>query len=207
MRRTIVNLTHYIILALTITGSGCTSFSNNPPSATKKPPKTTRYIIGPRDTLKIFVWQHPDISTTVPVQPDGNVTIPLVEDMLASGKTSSQLARDLEKALDKYLKNPVVTVSVTEFIGTYREQIRVVGQATRPQAVSYRNNMTLLDIMIEVGGLTEFAAGNQAKIVRRVNGTLEEFNVRLGDLLKKGDMSVNLKMYPGDILIIPESWF
>jgi polysaccharide export outer membrane protein len=153
------------------------------------------------------VWQHPDISTTVPVQPDGNITIPLVEDMPASGKTSSQLARDLEKALDKYLKSPIVTVTVTEFIGTFREQIRVVGQATRPQAISYSDNMTLLDIMIEVGGLTEFAAGNQAKIVRQVKSIPEEFNVRLGDLLKKGDMSVNLQMYPGDILIIPESWF
>jgi polysaccharide export outer membrane protein len=207
MRKSILTTTLYIILGLTIVGSGCTSFSNVPPSAATKPSATTRYIIGPRDTLKIFVWQHPDISTTVPVQPDGNITIPLVEDMPASGKTSSELARDLEQALDKYLKKPIVTVTVTEFIGTFREQIRVVGQATRPQAVSYRNNMTLLDIMIEVGGLTEFAAGNQAKIVRQVNKTPEEFNVRLGDLLKKGDMSVNLHMYPGDILIIPESWF
>lgn len=188
-------------------GMGCSSVYHIPPSATKKPPETARYIIGPRDTLKIFVWQHPDISTTVPVQPDGNITIPLVEDMPASGKTSSQLARDLEKALDKFLKTPIVTVTVTDFIGTFREQIRVVGQATRPQAVSYRNNMTLLDIMIEVGGLTEFASGNQAKIVRYIHGKPLEFNVRLGDLLKKGDMSVNLEMHPGDILIIPESWF
>jgi len=207
MQRHLLSTILLLIVGLTL-GSGCTSFSDVPRSATTSPATTTRYIIGPRDTLKIFVWQHPDISTTVPVQPDGNITIPLVEDMPASGKTSSQLARDLENALDKYLKNPNVTVTVTEFIGTYREQIRVVGQATRPQAVSFRDNMTLLDIMIEVGGLTEFAAGNQAKIVRQIHdGKPQEFNVRLGDLLKKGDMSVNLEMHPGDILIIPESWF
>ena len=165
------------------------------------------YIIGPGDSVQIFVWGKPELSTTVPVRPDGNVTVPLVEDLAASGKTSSQLARDLESNLSKYIKNPIVTVTVTQFVGRYSEQIRVVGEASEPKMIPYKEDMSLLDVMIEVGGLTEYAAGNRASIVRKATGKQKQFRVYLDDLLKDGDISKNVDMYPGDILIIPESWF
>ena len=133
--------------------------------------------------------------------------MPLVEDMQAVGKTSTQLARDLEKALGTYLKEPVATVTVTEFVGNFNDQIRVVGQAVKPQALTYRDELSLLDVMIEAGGLTEFAAGNGAKLVRRTGAGLKTYDLRLADLLNKGDMSANLAMQPGDIVVIPESWF
>lgn len=167
---------------------------------------TGTYQIGPGDTLKIFVWRNEDISITVPVRPDGRISTPLVKEMPVVGKTPSQLARDIEEALKQYIKNPVVTVIVTDFVGTFGEQIRVVGQATKPQALPYRENITLLDVMIEVGGLTEFAAGNRAKIVRKVDGGSEEIKVRIEDLIENGDISANPEMKPGDVLIIPESW-
>jgi len=176
-------------------------------SATTTSTTSTNYIIGPGDTLQIFVWRNPDVSATIPVRPDGKISTPLVEDMQAVGKTPTQLARDIEKALGTYLKNPVATVTVTEFVGTFNEQIRVVGQAAEPQALTYRDDLTLLDVIIEVGGLSEFASGNGAKLVRRTSDGIETFNVRLEDLLNKGDMSANVNMQPGDIVVIPESWF
>ena len=166
-----------------------------------------QYIIGPGDTVNIFVWGNNDLSATVPVRPDGRITTPLVEDVQASGKTPSQLAREMEAHLQRYIKNPVVTVIVTNFVGRFSEQIRVVGEATQPQAIPYRERMTLLDVMIQVGGLTEFASGNRARIVRTVNGKQKEFRVRLNDLIRDGDISANVLMQPGDVLIIPESWF
>ena len=144
---------------------------------------------------------------SVPVRPDGKITTPLVEDLPASGKTSSQLARDIEKALAKYIQEPVVTVIVTGFVGPYGEQIRVVGQAAKPQALPYRKDMSLMDVLIAVGGITDFAAGNQASIIRSISGTQQQFAVRLNDLIKDGDMSANVPMRPGDILVIPESFF
>lgn len=144
---------------------------------------------------------------TVPVRPDGKITTPLVEDLPASGKTSSQLARDIEKALGKYIQEPVVTVIVTGFVGPYGEQIRVIGQAAKPQALPYRKDMSLMDVLIAVGGITDFAAGNQASIIRSISGTQQQFAVRLNDLIKDGDMSANVPMRPGDILVIPESFF
>ncbi len=169
--------------------------------------ETPLYIIGPGDSVQMFVWSNPDLSATVPVRPDGRITTPLVEDVQASGKTPTQLARDMEKELEKYIKNPVVTIIVTGFVGRSSEQIRIVGEATQPQALPYRENMTLLDVMIAVGGLTEFASGNKASIVRVIDGVQKQIRVRLKDLLKKGDISANVKMMPGDILIIPEAWF
>ncbi len=169
--------------------------------------ETPYYLIGPGDSLNIFVWRNPDLSTSVPVRPDGRITIPLVEDLQASGKTPTQLARDIEKALAKYVKDPLVTVMVTGFVGPYSQQIRVVGEATRPQALPYRDRMTLLDVMIAVGGLTEFAAGNRARLIRIVDGEQQVMELRLDDLLKDGDISANIPMLPGDTLIIPESWF
>ena len=169
--------------------------------------KTPDYIIGPGDNVNIFVWRNPELSTTVPVRPDGKITTPLVEDVPAAGKTPTKLARDMEKALGTYVKNPVVTVIVTTFAGPYDKEIRVVGQATRPQALAYRDHMTLLDLMIAVGGVTQYAAGNNATIVRIANGKRHQFRVRIDDLLNDGDMSANVAMLPGDILIVPEAWF
>lgn len=168
---------------------------------------TPDYLIGPGDSVQIFVWRNPELSATVPVRPDGKITTPLVEDVQASGKTPTELARDMEQVLAKYIRDPVVTVIVNRFVGRFSEQIRVVGEATQPQALPYREKMTLLDVMISVGGLTDFAAGNRATIVRTVNGQEKQFEVHLEDLIRDGDISANLKMMPGDILIIPEALF
>ena len=165
------------------------------------------YLIGPGDSVNIIVWRNPEVSMSVPVRPDGKITTPLVEDLPAAGKTSTSLARDIEKALSKYIQQPVVTVVVTSFIGNYDEQIRVIGQAAKPQALAYRRNMSLMDVMIAVGGTTEFAAGNRASLIRNVDGKQQRYNVRLDDLVKAGDISANVPMRPGDILVIPESFF
>lgn len=165
------------------------------------------YVIGPGDGLQIFVWGHDDLSTQVQVRPDGQISTPLVEDLPAAGQKPTELARAIEEVLSEYVRNPTVTVIVQQFVGEYARQIRVVGQAAEPQALSYRNGMTLLDVMIEVGGLSEFASGNKAKIVRRESGQEEVIRVRISDLLNKGDMEQNVPMMPGDVLIIPESVF
>ena len=165
------------------------------------------YLIGPGDSISINVWRNPEVSQTVPVRPDGKITAPLVEDLPASGKTPSQLARDIEKALARYIQQPAVSVVVNGFVGTYDQQIRVIGQAAKPQSLPYRRDMSLMDVLIAVGGVTEFAAGNRASIVRKVDGKQEKLAVRLSDLIKDGDISANVRMWPGDILIIPESFF
>ena len=165
------------------------------------------YIIGPGDNVNIFVWQQPDLSVTVPVRPDGRITTPLAEDVIAAGKTPTQLARDMEQVLSAYVRDPVVTVIVSGIVGPYSQQVRVIGQAANPQAIPFRENMTALDVMIAVGGLTDFAAGNRASIVRVVNGETRQFGVRLSDLVNRGDISANVHMLPGDILVIPETWF
>lgn len=167
----------------------------------------SEYHIGPGDNLSIFVWRNPEISAQVPVRPDGRISTPLVEDMIAVGKTPSELADDMERELTTYVKNPVVTVVVTRFVGAFSDQVRVVGQAAEPKALPYRERMTLLDVIIEVGGLGEFAAGNSAKIIRKNGDEEQEIRVRLDDLVADGDISANVRMEPGDILIIPESWF
>ncbi|MGW8389857.1 XrtA/PEP-CTERM system exopolysaccharide export protein [Pseudoduganella sp. HUAS MS19] len=185
---------------------GCaTSHSTAPADAGAVP--QTDYLIGPGDNLSIIVWRNPEVSQVVPVRPDGKITTPLVEDLPASGKTSTELARDIEKALAKFIQQPVVTVIVTGFVGTYGEQIRVIGQAAKPQSLPYRRDMSILDVMIAVGGVTEFAAGNKASIIRTVEGKQQQFTVRLNDLIKDGDISANVPMRPGDILVIPESFF
>jgi polysaccharide biosynthesis/export protein len=165
------------------------------------------YLIGPGDIVQIIVWRNPEVSMTVPVRPDGKITTPLVDDLRATGKTSTQLARDIEKMLSKYIQQPVVTVIVTSFVGPYSEQIRVIGQAARPQALSYRQDMSLMDVLITVGGITNFASGNNAKIIRTKGGKQQKIKVRLDDLIKEGDISANMQMLPGDILVIPESFF
>jgi len=164
------------------------------------------YLIGPGDNVNVFVWGNTELSSVVPVRPDGRITTPLIEDVQASGKTPTELARVMEQLLTKYIKNPVVTVIVTGFVGRHSEQIRVIGEATEPKAIPYREQITLLDLMIEVGGMTEFASGNRASIVRIINGEQHQFGVRLNDLIKDGDITANAPMLPGDILIIPEAW-
>ena len=164
------------------------------------------YIVGPGDTLNIIVWRNPELSLSVPVRPDGKVSTPLVDELVAQGKTSIEIARDVEKALSKLVRDPVVTIIVTGFVGPYGEQIRVIGQAARPQALPYKQSMTVLDVMIAVGGLTDFADGNSASITRASEGG-KRYSVRLRDLIKRGDISANVEMKPGDILIIPQGWF
>lgn len=177
------------------------------PPAAALAPINPDYLIGPGDAVNIIVWRNPEVSMSVPVRPDGKITTPLVEDLPAAGKTSTQLARDIEGALAKFIQQPVVTVVVTEFVGNFSDQIRVIGQAARPQALPYRREMSLMDVLIAVGGVTEFAAGNKASIVRTVDGKQEKLTVRLDDLIKDGDISANMMMRPGDILVIPESYF
>ena len=188
---------------------GCSMFGSarNAAPADAGAEPDTNYIIGPGDNVSVNVWRNPEVSQSVPVRPDGKITTPLVEDLQAAGKTPTALARDIEKALSKYIQQPVVTVIVTGFVSTYGEQIRVIGQAARPQALSYRAEMSLMDVLIAVGGVTEFAAGNKATIIRKVDGKQQQFNVRLNDLIKDGDISANVPMRPGDILVIPESFF
>ncbi|MBD8657635.1 polysaccharide biosynthesis/export family protein [Oxalobacteraceae sp. CFBP 13730] len=178
-----------------------------PPSTAAMAPINPDYLVGPGDSVNIIVWRNPEVSMTVPVRPDGKITTPLVEDLPAAGKTSTQLARDIEGALAKFIQQPVVTVIVTNFIGNFTDQIRVIGQAARPQALPYRREMSVMDVVIAVGGVTEFASGNKASIIRTVDGKQEKLPVRLDDLIKDGDISANIMMRPGDILVIPESFF
>ncbi len=187
----------------TLTEDGGTTAQGDTPTGSYSP----LYVIGPGDTLNVFVWGDNELSTEVVVRPDGLITTPLVEDLQASGRTPTELARNLEERLSKFVKNPKVTVSVTNFVGRYTEQVRVVGQAAQPQSLPYRDGMTLLDVIISVGGLTEFASGNKATIVRKVDGKTQQFRVRLDDLIRNGDISANTRMMPGDVLIIPETWF
>lgn len=184
-----------------------------PPIAMAQEPETAApesgsdYLIGPGDTLDVFVWRNPELSVTVPVRPDGKISTPLIEDMEALGKTPTQLARAMEVRLAEYIRSPKVNIIVKSFVGAYSEQIKVVGEATNPSALSYRERMTVLDVVIEVGGLTEFASGNRAKIVRWEDGEQIEIKVRLKDLLNKGKISENIVMKPGDVLVIPRSRF
>jgi len=166
-----------------------------------------KYLIGPNDTVNIFVWRNPELSGSFIVRPDGQITTSLVEDILVAGKTPTQLAREMETILSKFIRDPVVTVSVNGFVGPYSEQVRVIGAASKPQAYPYRQYMTLLDLMIASGGLTEFASGNSAKLVRTQNGKQISYEINLDDLIRDGDISANVDMLPGDIVIIPEAWF
>ena len=178
-----------------------------PPAPPASPAPPYDYLIGPGDIISINVWRNPEVSASVPVRPDGKITAPLVEDLPAMGKSATQLARDIEIALSRLIQQPVVTVVVTGFTGTYDQQVRVIGQAAKPQALPYRVDMSLLDVVIAVGGVTEFAAGNRASILRKIDGKTERLPARLSDLIKDGDISANLPMRPGDVLIIPESFF
>lgn len=187
--------------------AACSIFSTGyPPAPSIAITNDYNYIIGPGDALTITVWRNPELSTSVPVRPDGKLTAPLVDELVVQGKTSVQVAREIEIVLAKFVRDPVVTVMVTGFVGPYSEQIRVVGEAAKPQTLPYKSKMTILDVMISVGGLTDFADGNSATILRTSEGD-KRYSVRLKDLIKKGDFSGNVEMKPGDILIIPQGWF
>ncbi|RFC31965.1 MAG: polysaccharide export outer membrane protein [Candidatus Nitrotoga sp. MKT] len=185
---------------------GCANTKRITLSPSVEPPSHD-YLIGPGDNVNIIVWHNPEVSMSVPVRPDGKITTPLVEDLPAMGKTSTHLARDIEKALATFIQDPVVTVIVTGFTGPYTEQIRVLGEAGKPQALHYNKGMSLMDVMIAVGGITNFAAGNKASIIRNIDGKAQHIAVRLDDLIKDGDISANIPVRPGDILVIPESFF
>lgn len=194
------------VLVLTGCGSQRPSYSALEVGETA-PKESAGYAIGPGDSLQIFVWDHGDLSTTVQVRPDGKISTPLVEDLQAAGRTPTQLARDIENVLEEYVRSPVVTVIMQGFVGEGAQRIRVVGQATTPMALQYKQGMTVLDAMIEVGGLAEFAAGNRAKIIRKTADGEIEIKIRLDDLINQGDISENVEMMPGDVLIIPQSFF
>jgi polysaccharide export outer membrane protein len=186
--------------------AACAGLTRHPPAPQTAATPDYKYVIGPLDTVNIIVWRNPELSLSVPVRPDGKISTPLVEDLPALGKDASTLARDIEKSLSKYIRDPVVTVIVTAFAGPYDQQIRVVGEAAKPQVLAYRQNMTVLDVMIAVGGLTDFADGNRATLFRTAEGG-KTYSVRLRDLVKRGDISANVDVKPGDIIIIPQSWF
>ncbi|MDO8450848.1 MAG: polysaccharide export protein [Rhodoferax sp.] len=187
--------------------SACAGFSSTYPAApVVAATPGYNYVVGAGDSLNIIVWRNPELSMSVPVRPDGKVSTPLVDELVAQGKTSVEIARDVEKALSKLVRDPVVTVIVTSFVGPYSEQIRVIGEAAKPQALPYKQKMTILDVMIAVGGLTDFADGNGASITRASEGD-KRYSVRLKDLIKRGDISANVEMKPGDVLIIPQGWF
>ncbi|MEH6714057.1 MAG: XrtA/PEP-CTERM system exopolysaccharide export protein [Paraglaciecola polaris] len=201
-----------LLFLLILTIAGCSSNNSSLPNASTYPSLTTsvgnyQYLIGPGDTLSIFVWRNPDISGTFIVRPDGKVTTSLVEDIEVTGKTPTILARELEESLGKYINSPRVTVSVNGFAGPLSEQVRVIGEATNPSAINYTQQMTLLDLMISVGGLTSFAAGDNAKLIRTIDGQQKTFAIKIDSLIRDGDIAQNIDILPGDIIIIPEAWF
>jgi polysaccharide export outer membrane protein len=200
-------LFHAASLVVVFVVAGC----HNAPPLPSAPPASalpsSEYIIGPGDKLNIFVWRNPELSISVDVRPDGRLSIPLVEDVVAIGKTTTQLARELEQRLSKYVKEPVVTVIAQGFVGPFNEQVRVIGEASQPRAIPYRTDMTVLDAMIEVGGLTRYASGNNSVIVRTAGGRQQTYSVHLDDLIKDGDVASNVALQPGDILIIPQRLF
>jgi polysaccharide export outer membrane protein len=187
--------------------AGCSSKPELAAATATELPAAAPYRIGPGDSLRVFVWGNPGLSDEVPVRPDGRISVPLLEDVEAAGKTPTELAREIEGELSAFVADPLVTVIVTSFVGPSTQQVRVVGEATEPQAIPYRSDMTLLDVMIAAGGLTEFAAGNRATLVRTADGQEQQYRVRLDDLLRDGDISANVAMRPGDVVIIPETFF
>ncbi|MDO6763571.1 XrtA/PEP-CTERM system exopolysaccharide export protein [Agarivorans sp. 1_MG-2023] len=200
------------VMALGLFLSACSNNLPTLPSASVNPsltenPADYKYLIGPGDELNIFVWRNPEISGTFIVRPDGMVSTSLVEDLEVSGKTPTELARLIESELAEFIRDPIVTVTVEGFIGPFSEQVRVIGEAFEPQAINYREDMTLLDVMIQVGGLTEYADGDNARLVRVVSGEQRSYNVRVGKLIQDGEIEANVDVLPGDIIIIPEAWF
>ncbi len=194
-----------ILSACSAVGIGGEKLSAAPANASDAAAAAPDYLIGPLDKLEIFVWRAPELSTNVTVRPDGRISTPLVEDMVAAGKTPSKLANDLEGVLREYVRTPEVTVIVSDFSSTYDQQVRVLGEAAQPVALAYQAGMTVLDVMVAVGGLTEFAAGNKAVLIRGQGEDRQSYRLRLDDLLRKGNISANVPVLPGDVILIPES--
>ncbi len=211
--KTILNtLRAFALLGATLALSACGSVGLGgeklqaaPSTAAGAAAAAPDYLIGPLDQLEIFVWRAPELSTKVTVRPDGRISTPLVEDMVAAGKTPSTLANDLEGVLREYVRTPEVTVIVSDFSSTFDQQVRVLGEAQKPIALPYQAGMTVLDVMVAVGGLTEFAAGNKAVLIRGQGEDRQSYRVRLDDLLRKGNISANVPVLPGDVILIPES--
>ena len=193
-------------VGLALAGCSTPYLGSLPPAPASAQTADYSYVIGAGDNLNITVWRNPELSMSVPVRPDGKISTPLIDELVAQGKTSSEVAREIEKKLGAFVRDPIVTVIVTSFVGPYNQQIRVVGQAAKPQFLAFKQKMTLLDVMIAVGGLTDFADGNSASILRTSENN-KQYGVRLNDLMKRGDVSANVEMRPGDILIIPQSFF
>jgi polysaccharide export outer membrane protein len=203
-------LSTFFLVGLSLGLAGCESASVADGATTATPPveTTSQYVIGPGDVLSIFVYEAPPLSVSdLPVRPDGRISVPLVPDVIAAGKTPSQLGAEISSKLKKYVNDPNVTVMVHNFQGPADQQVRVIGEATDPQAIPYRANMSVLDVMIATKGLTKFAAGNRAVILRHMGGKEERIPVHLSDLIKDGDIRDNVTMKPGDTLIIPQSYF
>lgn len=195
-----------VAAGMLITGCGSTSYPEVAASERAAQPDY-QYVVGPGDTMEIFVWGNEELTTGGVVRPDGKLTTRLVEDLQASGKTSTQLAREIEQAYSEYVRQPVVSVIVNGFVGVPEQRVRVVGEATNPTGVPYSQHMTLLDLMIAVGGMTEYADGNSSVLVRTEDGRQVSYGLRLDDLIKDGDITANITLMPGDIVIISESWF
>jgi polysaccharide export outer membrane protein len=206
-QRSVRALAHLLAAVLTVAAAACTEHPELSTMVVGERNDAPAYRIGPGDSLSIFVWRNPDLSTSVSVRPDGRVSVPLIEDLQAADKTPTELSRDIEKELGVFIQNPLVTVIVSGFVGTFDQSVRVVGQASQPRSIPYRANMSMLDVMIAVGGLTQFADGNSASLVRVVDGQQRQYRVRLDDLIKDGEISANVAVLPGDILIVPETLF
>jgi polysaccharide export outer membrane protein len=202
-----VHCTFFRAAAFVLIVTGCGGAPPLPPAPPASSLPSAEYRIGPGDSLNIFVWRNPELTLTVPVRPDGRLSIPLVEDVVAIGKTPTVLARDFEQQLSKYVKEPLVTVIVEGFVGPIPEQIRVIGEAAQPRALPYRADMTVLDVMIAVGGLTKYAAGNDSVIIRTAQGEQNTYSVHLNSLIRDGEIENNVALRPGDILIIPQRLF
>ena len=216
-RSTGASLVALMLVFVVSTSSAQTAGELAPPSVTTPTPTAAPvapaeskvgndYVIGPGDTLQVFVWRNPELTVTVPVRPDGKISTPLVEDMIAVGKTPSQLARDVEKVLGEYVRSPQINVIVTQPMAAF-SQVKVIGQVVRPQSIAYREGLTVLDAVLAVGGLGPFAAGNRAKVVRSENGKPHEIKVKLNALVNGGDMKQNIALRPGDVIVVPESRF
>jgi polysaccharide biosynthesis/export protein len=197
-----------LVAMLTALLVGCGSSPYPPvPDTVRSSDAEYNYLIGPGDVLEIFVWGNEELTSSSVVRPDGKLTTRLVDDLPASGRTSTELARDIEKAYAEYVRQPVVSVIVNGFVGIPQQQVRVVGEATTPAGVPFSKHMTLLDLMIAVGGMTEYASGNDSVLLRWEGDIYQSYGLRLDDLLKDGDISANVALQPGDTVIITESWF
>lgn len=196
-------LSAWAVIASAMVVAACSNLPAPPESVGPTP----SYRIGPGDSLRIFVWQNNDLTTTVTVGPDGRISFPLIKDVEAAGKTATQLARDIQNRLTKYVTTPVVSVMVTSFVGPYSQQIRVIGEVSKPEAMPYRQGMTVLDAMIAVGGLSQFAAGNRAKLVRTRGGIETSYALHLDKLMQDGDLSANIPLEPGDVIAVPQTYF